>query len=104
MEKRMRTVAIVVLALSICGMPTFAAASVMDGKGSMRSYKGEVTKERAFKRLKEKETGKNTCSAYANACRKGRNNVPICQARYSHCMKTGTYVGAHNIYTDMVRK
>ena len=100
----MRVVAGFILALSIFGLANSASASVMNGKGSIRSYKGEGAKERAFKRLKEKETGKNTCSAYANACRKGRDNVPICQTRYSHCMKTGTYVGAHNIYTDMVRK
>ena len=53
----MRAVAIV-LSLSICGMATPVVASVMDGKGSPRSYRGEGTREQAFKRLKEKEAGK----------------------------------------------
>ena len=75
----------------------------MDGKGT-RSYRGEGMKERAFKRLKDKETGKNTYSAYANVCRRRTNNAPICQTRYMHCMKTGIYVAAHSISTDMVRK
>jgi hypothetical protein len=99
----MRAVAIVLLR-SFCGVTTVAIASVMDGKGSMRSYRGEGMKDQAFKRLRDKETGKNTCSAYANVCRRDTNNAPRCQARYLHCMKTGTYVGGRNISTDMVRK
>lgn len=99
----MRAVAIV-LSLSICGMATHAVASVMDGKGSPRSYRGEGTREQAFKRLKEKEAGKNTCSAYAYVCRRDTNNAPRCQARYLHCMNTGIYVGGRNTFTDMVRK
>ena len=66
----------VVLSLSVCGLAMTANASVMDGKGSPRSYRGEGTKERAFKRLKDKEAGKNTCSAYANVCRKANAKVP----------------------------
>jgi hypothetical protein len=40
---------VVVLSLSICGMATLAYASVMDGKRSIRSYRGEGMKEQAFK-------------------------------------------------------
>ena len=99
----MRAVAIV-LSLLICGMATPAIASVMDGKGSPRSFRGEGTRERAFKRLKEKQAGKTTCSAHANSCKRGTNNAPKCQARYSHCMSTGIYVGDRNTFTGMVRR
>lgn len=90
----MRAVAIV-LSLSICGvfLTAPAIASVMDGKGSTRSYRGEAMRERAYQKLKKNAGGVKTCSAYANLCRKNNANSPACQTSYSNCMTTGVFVG-----------
>jgi hypothetical protein len=91
----MRAVAIV-LSLSICAMDFLTApaiASVMDGKGSPRSYRGEAMREKAFERLKKKEAGKKTCSSYAKLCGRNNANSPACQTSYSNCMATGVFVG-----------
>ena len=54
--------------LLICGMAASAIASVMGGKGSPCSFRGEAQREKAFEKLKKNAAGK-TCSSYAKICR-----------------------------------
>jgi hypothetical protein len=91
----MRAVAIV-LSLSICAMDFLTApaiASVMDGKGSPGSFRGERARDKAFGKLKKNAAGEKTCSSYAKICRRNNANSPACQTSYSNCMATGVFVG-----------
>lgn len=86
----MRAAAIAFSLFCIVAAP--AIASVMDGKGSPRSFRGEAQREKAFERLKKNAAGK-TCSSYAKICRSKNANSTVCQTSYSNCMTTGVFVG-----------
>jgi hypothetical protein len=85
----------VVLSLSICAafLTAPVIASVMDGKGSPGSFRGERQREQAFRKLKNNAGSGKTCSAYASICRRNNANSPACQTSYSNCMATGVFVG-----------
>lgn len=81
-----------------------AGASVMDGKGSPGSFRGERQRDAAFRKLKQKAAGM-TCSSYAAICRKNNANAPACNTSYSGCMATGVFVGPKGaIIPDVVQR
>src|SRR5829696_4894677 len=88
---KMKAVAVLVMLSIGAALTGPVIASVMDGKGSPGSHRGERMRENAYKRLKN-SAGK-TCSSFASICRINNAKSPACKASYSNCMATGVFVG-----------